>query len=288
MFPPPAATAAESSPTASPPPSCRHHPFPAATTPYLLLPLLARPAERSPPPGNPPPRLSVPLSDRGRWGGQRLHHASGEGGERLRPAPQSRLWRQRTSSGLARGGPLVAARARGLRRGARRGRQQPLTVAARARPRWGEERGAGRREAARRGGARCRGAPYTDPKQRRDTGCGAPSRGAPPRRSREASRSERPSEGTRRGRASPAPRRQRAAMRRQRREAPGQPGRSSLHKRGVPVSRSPILYTPRAFETVPARLRDVPGRRARRGWERSGAAFLLLAVSDRWNHHRKV
>lgn len=66
MFPPPAATAAESSPTASPPPSCRHHPFPAATTPYLLLPLLARPAKRSPPPGNPPPRLSVPLSDRGR------------------------------------------------------------------------------------------------------------------------------------------------------------------------------------------------------------------------------
>lgn len=64
-------------------------------------------------------------------------------------------------------------------------------------------------------------------------------------------------------------------MRRQRREAPGQPGRSSLHKRGVPVSRSPILYTPRAFETVPARLRDVPGHRARRGWERSGAAFLL-------------
>jgi len=57
-------------------------------------------------------------------------------------------------------------------------------------------------------------------------------------------------------------------MRRQRREAPGQPGRSSLHKRGVPVSRSPILYTPRAFETVPARLRD-----AERGAGGSGAVL---------------
>lgn len=91
MFPPPTATAAESAPTASPPPSHRHHPFlspPPPSVPPSPSPRTARgtlAAARQP-----PPRRSAPPSDRGRRGGQRLHHASGEGGERLRPVPQSR------------------------------------------------------------------------------------------------------------------------------------------------------------------------------------------------------
>lgn len=180
MFPPPAATAAESAPTASPPPSYRHHPLPATTTPPTSFSLSSHgsrvlTAARQPPAAlrraSFRPRLPRRAEVTSRPGG---------GGGAAPPRPSEPTV---TSAHVLWASARGTVGGRGARSRALGGRATRLPTAVNGRgarsapPRRGAR--GGRRQAARRGGARCLGAPYTDPKQRPAAGCGVPSRGAP-------------------------------------------------------------------------------------------------------------